>query len=141
MRSRTSCSRHLKVITRNLQVGSGRNVVEQKHGKLRELSLSSQGRTPPGAIFPGKAGFKEEEHSKANRVNVVESDPEWRSGGTTLQGHSTQRFITAEPIKVDPSRKVELVLRLVAREGEKGLKFPEGKCTPLSTLIPPAVQE
>ncbi|XP_022804931.1 uncharacterized protein LOC111342140 isoform X2 [Stylophora pistillata] len=138
---RKRSSRHLKVITRNLQVGSGRNVVEQKHGKLRELSLSSQGRTPPGAIFPGKAGFKEEEHSKANRVNVVESDPEWRSGGTTLQGHSTQRFITAEPIKVDPSRKVELVLRLVAREGEKGLKFPEGKCTPLSTLIPPAVQE
>lgn len=89
----------------------------------------------------GMAGFKEEEHSRANRVNVVESDPEWRSGGTTLQGHSTQRFITAEPIEVDPSRKVELVLRLVAREGEKGLKFPEGKCTPLSTLIPPAVQE
>ena len=29
----------------------------------------------------------------------------------------------------------------VFREGEEGLKFPEGKCTPLSTLIPPAVQE
>ena len=46
---------------------------------------------------------------------VVEPDPSWRSGGTTLQGHSTQQFVTAEPIKVDPSRKVEIVLRLVAR--------------------------
>ncbi|RMX44973.1 hypothetical protein pdam_00017372, partial [Pocillopora damicornis] len=86
-------------------------------------------------------GFKDEEGYKANHVNVVESDPEWRSGGTTLQGQSTQRFIKAEPIRVDPSKKIELVLRLVAREGEEGLKFPEGKCTPLSTLIPPAVQE
>ena len=60
-------------------------------------------------------GFKEEEVYEANRVNVVESDPEWRSGGTTLQGQSTQRFITAEPIRVDPSKKIELVLRLVAR--------------------------
>ena len=60
-------------------------------------------------------GFKEEEGYEANRVNVVESDPEWRSGGTTLQGQSTQRFITAEPIRVDPSKKIELVLRLVAR--------------------------
>ena len=46
---------------------------------------------------------------------VVEPDPSWRSGGTTLQGYSTQQFMTAEPIKVDPSRKVEIVLRLVAR--------------------------
>ena len=46
---------------------------------------------------------------------VVEPDPSWRSGGTTLQVHSTQQFVTAEPIKVDPSRKVEIVLRLVAR--------------------------
>ena len=60
-------------------------------------------------------GFKEEEGYEANRLNVVESDPEWRSGGTTLQGQSTQRFITAEPIRVDPSKKIELVLRLVAR--------------------------
>ena len=60
-------------------------------------------------------GFKEDEGYKAKRVNVVESDPEWRSGGTTLQGQSTQRFIKAEPIRVDPSKKIELVLRLVAR--------------------------
>ena len=60
-------------------------------------------------------GFKEEEGYEANRVNVVESDPEWRSGGTTLQGQSTQQFIPAEPIRVDPSKKIELVLRLVAR--------------------------
>ena len=46
---------------------------------------------------------------------AVELDPSWRSGGTTLQVHSTQQFVTAEPIKVDPSRKVEIVLRLVAR--------------------------
>jgi len=46
---------------------------------------------------------------------VTEPDPAWRAGGTTLQGYSTQQFMTAEPIKVDPSRKVELVLRLVAR--------------------------
>lgn len=46
---------------------------------------------------------------------VTEPDPTWRAGGTTLQGYSTQQFMTAEPIKVDPSRKVELVLRLVAR--------------------------
>ena len=46
---------------------------------------------------------------------VTERDPAWRAGGTTLQGYSTQQFMTAEPIKVDPSRKVELVLRLVAR--------------------------
>ena len=60
-------------------------------------------------------GFKEDEGYKANPVNVVESDPEWRSGGTTLQGQSTQQFIPAEPIRVDPSKKIELVLRLVAR--------------------------
>ena len=46
---------------------------------------------------------------------LVEPDPAWRAGGTTLQGYSTQQFRTAEPIKVDPTRKVELVLRLVAR--------------------------
>ena len=48
-------------------------------------------------------------------ASVVEPDPAWRAGGTTLQGYSTQQFVTAEPIKVDPSRMVELVLRLVAR--------------------------
>ena len=49
------------------------------------------------------------------RANVVEPDPAWRSGGTTLQGHSTQQFTKAEPIRVDHSRRVELVIRLVAR--------------------------
>ena len=49
------------------------------------------------------------------RANVVEPDPAWRSGGTTLQGHSTQQFTTAEPIRVDHSQRVELVLRLVVR--------------------------
>ena len=48
-------------------------------------------------------------------TRVVERDPSWRSGGTTLQGHSTQQFMTAEPIKVDQSKKVEIALRLVAR--------------------------
>ena len=48
-------------------------------------------------------------------VCVTEPDPAWRAGGTTLQGYSAQQFMTADPIKVDPSRKVELVLRLVAR--------------------------
>ena len=48
-------------------------------------------------------------------TRVVERDPAWRSGGTTLQGHSTQQFMTAEPIKVDQSKKVEIALRLVAR--------------------------
>ena len=48
-------------------------------------------------------------------ANVVEPDPAWRSGGTTLQGHSIQQFTKAEPIRVDHSRRVELVLRLVAR--------------------------
>lgn len=51
----------------------------------------------------------------AATARVVENDPTWRAGGTTLQGYSTQQFMTAEPIKVDPSRKVELVLRLVTR--------------------------
>ena len=46
---------------------------------------------------------------------LTENDPAWKAGGTTLQGYSTQRFTTADPIKVDPSRKIELVLRLVAR--------------------------
>ncbi|XP_022805084.1 uncharacterized protein LOC111342282 isoform X2 [Stylophora pistillata] len=77
----------------------------------------------------------------SHSVDVIERDPAWRSGGTTLQGHSTQQFTTAEPIKVDHSRKVELVLRLVARDGEEDLVFPEGECKPLSTLTPPAVQE
>ena len=48
-------------------------------------------------------------------ANVVEPDPAWRAGATTLQGDSTQQFVAAEPMTVDPSRKVELVLRLVAR--------------------------
>ncbi|PFX33104.1 hypothetical protein AWC38_SpisGene2034 [Stylophora pistillata] len=73
--------------------------------------------------------------------DVIERDPAWRSGGTTLQGHSTQQFTMAEPIKVDHSRKVELVLRLVARDGEEDLVFPKGECKPLSTLTPPPVQE
>ena len=46
---------------------------------------------------------------------IDQPDPAWRAGGTTLQGHSTQQFMPAEPIKVDPTMKVELVLRLVAR--------------------------
>ncbi|CAH3041659.1 unnamed protein product [Pocillopora meandrina] len=75
------------------------------------------------------------------RTNVVKPDPAWRSGGTTLQGHSTQQFTTAEPIRVDHSRRVELVLRLVARDGEKDLEFPKGECKPMSTLTPPPVQE
>lgn len=74
-------------------------------------------------------------------ANVVEPDPAWRAGATTLQGDSTQQFVAAEPMTVDPSRKVELVLRLVAREGEEVLEFPEDECKPLSTLTPPAVQE
>ena len=49
------------------------------------------------------------------RGRVTERDPAWRAGGTTLQGYSPQQFMKAEPIKVDPSRMVELVLRLVAR--------------------------
>jgi len=53
--------------------------------------------------------------SALSKARVVEPNPAWRAGGTTLQGYSTQQFVTAEPIKVDPSRKVELVLRLVAR--------------------------
>ncbi|PFX12649.1 hypothetical protein AWC38_SpisGene23356 [Stylophora pistillata] len=74
-------------------------------------------------------------------ANVVEPDPAWRAGATTLQGDSTQQFVAAEPMTVDPSRKVELVLRLVAREGEEVLEFPKDECKPLSTLTPPAVQE
>ncbi|CAH3041645.1 unnamed protein product [Pocillopora meandrina] len=81
------------------------------------------------------------EWAQSSRVNVVERDPAWRAGATTLQGHSTQRFISAEPMEVDPSRKVELVLRLVVREGEEILEFPKDLCKPLSTLTPPAVQE
>ena len=44
-----------------------------------------------------------------------ENDPAWKAGGTTLQGYSTQQFVAADPIKVDHSKKIELVLRLVAR--------------------------
>ncbi|XP_074616013.1 uncharacterized protein LOC141875597 isoform X3 [Acropora palmata] len=70
------------------------------------------------------------------------NDPLWRAGGTTLQGHSYQRFEpTTDPITADPSKKVELVLRLVAREDEPDVKFPTGLCTPLSTLRPPPVPE
>jgi len=74
-------------------------------------------------------------------TRVVEPDPAWRAGGTTLQGYSTQQFMTAEPIKVDPSRKIELVLRLVAREDEEDLVFPKEECKALSTLCPPPVPE
>jgi len=76
-----------------------------------------------------------------SKGRVVEPDPAWRAGGTTLQGYSTQQFVPAEPIKVDPSRKVELVLRLVAREDEDDLVFPKDECKPLSTLCPPPVPE
>ena len=46
---------------------------------------------------------------------LPENDPRWKAGGTTLQGYSSQHFTTADPIKVDSSKKVELLLRLVAR--------------------------
>ncbi|KAK2556815.1 hypothetical protein P5673_021024 [Acropora cervicornis] len=70
------------------------------------------------------------------------NDPLWRAGGTTLQGHSYQLFQpTTDPITADPCKKVELVLRLVAREDEPEVKFPTGLCTPLSTLRPPPVPE
>ncbi|XP_078365749.1 uncharacterized protein LOC144649993 isoform X3 [Oculina patagonica] len=82
-----------------------------------------------------------EESAVQDPGRVTEHDPAWRAGGTTLQGHSTQQFTEADPIKVDPSRKVELVLRLVAREDEKDLVFPKDECKPLSTLYPPAVPE
>ncbi|XP_068699735.1 uncharacterized protein [Montipora foliosa] len=68
-------------------------------------------------------------------------DPSWRTGGTTLQGHSTQHFVAADPINVDQSKKVELLLRLVAREDETDLEFPNDECTPLSTLYPSTVPE
>ncbi|XP_078365748.1 uncharacterized protein LOC144649993 isoform X2 [Oculina patagonica] len=83
----------------------------------------------------------ENEYEVQDPGRVTEHDPAWRAGGTTLQGHSTQQFTEADPIKVDPSRKVELVLRLVAREDEKDLVFPKDECKPLSTLYPPAVPE
>ncbi|KAJ7365101.1 hypothetical protein OS493_007749 [Desmophyllum pertusum] len=73
---------------------------------------------------------------------VTEPDPAWRAGGTTLQGYSSQQFMTADPIKVDHSKKVELVVRLVAREDEGDfVVFPKGEFKPLSTLHPPAVPE
>jgi len=84
---------------------------------------------PPPALFGEEIG------------RVTEPDPAWRAGGTTLQGYSTQQFMIAQPIKVDPSRRVELVLRLVAREDEEDLIFPNDECKPLSTLYPPAVPE
>ncbi|XP_074617359.1 uncharacterized protein LOC141876578 isoform X2 [Acropora palmata] len=70
------------------------------------------------------------------------NDPLWKPGGTTLQGHSYQRFEpTNDPITADPSKKVLLMLRLVAREDEPDVKFPTDPCTPLSTLRPPPVPE
>ncbi|XP_067054528.1 uncharacterized protein [Acropora muricata] len=73
---------------------------------------------------------------------LTTNDPLWRAGGTTLQGDSFQHFEpTDDPITADPSKKVELVLRLVAREDEPDVKFPTDPCTPLSTLIPPPVPE
>ncbi|KAK2556818.1 hypothetical protein P5673_021027, partial [Acropora cervicornis] len=78
---------------------------------------------------------------ESSRV-LTTNDPLWRAGGTTLQGHSYQLFEpTTDPITADPSKKVELVLRLVAREDEPDVKFPTGLCTPLSTLRPPPVPE
>jgi len=73
---------------------------------------------------------------------LTTNDPSWRAGGTTLQGHSYQLFQpTNDPITADPSKKVELVLRLVAREDEPDVKFPTDPCNPLSTLRPPPVPE
>ncbi|XP_067054537.1 uncharacterized protein [Acropora muricata] len=78
---------------------------------------------------------------QSSRV-LTTNDPSWRAGGTTLQGHSYQLFEpTTDPITADPSKKVELVLRLVAREDEPDVKLPTGLCTPLSTLRPPPVPE
>ena len=55
-------------------------------------------------------------HEQGGHARILnENDPAWKAGGTTLQGHSTQQFMTANPIKVDHSKKIELVLRLVAR--------------------------
>ncbi|XP_044176309.1 uncharacterized protein LOC122959215 [Acropora millepora] len=74
--------------------------------------------------------------------NLTTNDPSWRAGGTTLQGHSFQYFEpTDDPITADPSKKVELVLRLVAREDEPDVNFSTDSCTPLSTLVPPPVPE
>ncbi|CAH3029900.1 unnamed protein product, partial [Porites evermanni] len=81
-----------------------------------------------------------EEVANPGRV-LPENDPTWKAGGTTLQGYSSQHFTTADPIKVDSSKKVELLLRLVAREDETDLVFPKDRCKPLSTLCPPAVPE
>ena len=50
-----------------------------------------------------------------SRRFLPEADQLWKAGATTLQGHSTQDFVPAEPIQVDPSKKVVLMLRLVAR--------------------------
>ncbi|KAM7441295.1 hypothetical protein ABFA07_009587 [Porites harrisoni] len=72
---------------------------------------------------------------------LPENDPTWKAGGTTLQGYSSQHFTTADSIKVDSSKKVELLLRLVAREDETDLVFPKEDFKPLSTLCPPAVPE
>ncbi|XP_068699809.1 uncharacterized protein [Montipora foliosa] len=76
-----------------------------------------------------------------SRRFLPEADQLWKAGATTLQGHSTQDFVPAEPIQVDPSKKVILMLRLVARDDETDLIFPKDECTPLSTLYPPALPE
>jgi len=79
---------------------------------------------------------------RASSRVLTTKDPLWRAGGTTLQGHSYQLFEpTDETITPDPFKKVELVLRLVAREDEPDVKFPTDPCTPLSTLRPPPVPE
>ncbi|KAM7441301.1 hypothetical protein ABFA07_009593 [Porites harrisoni] len=67
--------------------------------------------------------------------------PRWKAGGTTLQGPSTQRFTIVDRIKDEASKRVELLLRLVAREDETDVVFPKDECKPLSTLCPPAVPE
>ena len=77
---------------------------------LKGLQLSSKAK---GQFFLVALSIKFS--SQGQKIDcVTERDPAWRAGGTTLQGYSTQQFMTAEQIKVNPSRKVELMLRLVA---------------------------
>ncbi|KAJ7365099.1 hypothetical protein OS493_007747 [Desmophyllum pertusum] len=58
---------------------------------------------------------------------VTEPDPAWESGRDDVTRLQYTKFMTADPIKVDHSKKVELVVRLVAREGRgRPRRIPKG---------------
>eukprot|EP00298_Acanthocystis_sp_HF-20_P016058 c21361_g1_i1.p1 GENE.c21361_g1_i1~~c21361_g1_i1.p1 ORF type:complete len:713 (+),score=136.01 c21361_g1_i1:32-2140(+) len=76
--------------------------------------------------------------STLNLVRTV--DPDWISGGVTLQGESKQKFRTVSSTPTDKSKSIQLCCRLIGKAEQNPL-IRSDPTTPLSKLKPRSFPE